>query len=89
VALGLIQPGEPTQNRFVESVKDRFHDECLNEHWFSDITHARKTINDWRQGYNECRAHRAHTALNYQTPSAFAARWRNGRADSKKIDITN
>ncbi|MEB6472901.1 transposase, partial [Klebsiella michiganensis] len=42
----------------------RFRDECLNEHWFSDIVHARKIINDWRQDYNECRPH---SALNYQT----------------------
>ncbi|HBY5557283.1 TPA: hypothetical protein MIX95_29020, partial [Klebsiella pneumoniae] len=26
----------------------------------------------WRQDYNECRPH---SALNYQTPSEFAARW--------------
>jgi putative transposase len=47
----------------------RFRDECLNEHWFSDIVHARKIINDWRQDYNECRPH---STLNYQTPSEFA-----------------
>ncbi|HBZ2322571.1 TPA: transposase, partial [Klebsiella pneumoniae] len=28
--------------------------------------------NVWRQDYNECRPH---SALNYQTPSEFAARW--------------
>lgn len=44
----LIQPGKPTQNGFIESFNGRFRDECLNEHWFSDILHARKTINDWR-----------------------------------------
>ncbi|MCA6090558.1 transposase, partial [Escherichia coli] len=54
------------------SFNGRFRDECLNEHWFSDIVHARKIINDWRQDYNECRPH---SALNYQTPSEFAARW--------------
>ncbi|EFC1314667.1 transposase [Escherichia coli] len=62
----LIQPGKPTQNGFIESFNGRFRDECLNEHWFSDIVHARKVINDWRQDYNECRPH---SALNYQTPS--------------------
>ncbi|BBE75765.1 hypothetical protein MRY16398_08210 [Phytobacter sp. MRY16-398] len=82
----LIQPGKPTQNGFIESFNGRFRDECLNEHGFRDIIHVRKTINDWRQNYNECYPH---SALNYQTPSEFAARWLNGKLDSKKTDITN
>lgn len=51
---------------------DDFTKECLNEHWFSDILHARKTINNWRQDYNECRPH---SSLDYQTPAEFAADW--------------
>ncbi|HBS5992458.1 TPA: transposase, partial [Klebsiella pneumoniae] len=84
VELRLIQPGKPTQNGFIESFNGRFRDECLNEHWFSDIVHARKIINDWRQDYNECRPH---SALNYQTPSEFAARWRNGKCEGKQTDL--
>ncbi|BEN71714.1 Integrase core domain [Serratia marcescens] len=80
VELRLIQPGKPTQNGFIESFNGRFRDECLNEHWFSDIVHSRKIINGWRQDYNECRPH---SALNYQTPSEFAARWRNGKCEDK------
>ncbi|KFD07777.1 Uncharacterised protein [Raoultella planticola] len=38
-------------------INSRFRDECLNEHWFSDILHSRKTINDWQQDCNECRPH--------------------------------
>ena len=57
VELRLIQPGKPTQNGFIESFNGRFRDECLNEHWFSDIAYTRKTINDWRQDYNERRPH--------------------------------
>ena len=65
VKLRLIQPGKPTQNRFIESFNGRFRDECLNEHWFSDVLLARKIINDWRQDYNESRPH---SSLDYQTP---------------------
>lgn len=86
VELRLIQPGKPTQNGFIDSFNGRFRDECLNEHWFSDIVHARKIINDWRQDFNECRLH---SALNYQTLSEFAARWRNGKCEDKQTDITN
>ncbi len=86
VELRLIQPGKPTQNGFIESFNGRFRDECLNEHWFSDILHAREIINDWRQDYNESRPH---SSLNYQTPAEFAASWRNGKLEGKQTDITN
>mgnify|MGYP000857316820 FL=1 len=86
VKLRLIQPGKPTQNGFIESFNGRFRDECLNEHWFSDVSHARKTISEWRQDYNECRPH---STLNYQTPSEFAASWRKGNSESEGSDITN
>lgn len=46
VELLLIQPGKPTQNSFIESFNGRFQDKCMNEHWFSDIIHTRKIIND-------------------------------------------
>lgn len=72
VGLRLIQPGKPTQNGFIGIFNDHVCDDCLNEHWFSDIVHARKTNNDWPQDYNECRPH---SALNYQAPSEFAVRW--------------
>lgn len=86
VELRLIQPGKPTQNGFIESFNGRFRDECLNEHWFCDIAYARKTINEWRLDYNECRPH---SSLDYLTPAEFAADWRNGKYEEKPTDITN
>ncbi|MBH2548055.1 IS3 family transposase [Serratia marcescens] len=86
VELRLIQPGKPTQNGFIESFNEHFRNECLNEHWFSDILHARKTINDWRQDYNKCRPH---SSLDYQTPAEFATDWRNRKYEEKPTDITN
>lgn len=82
----LIQPHKPMQNEFIESFNGRFCIECLNEHGSRDIIHARKTINNWRQDYNECCPH---SALNYQTPSEFAARWQNEKYEEKQTDITN
>nr|ALJ52254.1 hypothetical protein pGA45_127 [uncultured bacterium] len=35
------------QNGFIESINGCFRDECLNEQWFGDVSHARKIINDW------------------------------------------
>jgi putative transposase len=46
VELRLIQPGKPTQNGFIESFNGRFRVECLNEHWFRDVSHTRKAISE-------------------------------------------
>ena len=43
VELRPIQSGKPIQNGFIESFNGRFRDECINEHWFNDISDAKKT----------------------------------------------
>ena len=53
VALRLIEPGKPNQNAYVESFNGRLRDECLNEHWFTSLAHARAEIERWRREYNE------------------------------------
>lgn len=75
VELRLIQPGKPTQNAYIESFNGKFRDECLNEHWFRDLPHARQVITNWRTDYNE---NRPHSSLGYDTPSEFAAAYRTG-----------
>ncbi len=83
VQLKLIQPGKPMQNAYIESFNGRFRDECLNEHWFSSLAEARVLVAAWRRDYNESRPH---SALDYQTPAEFAARFRNaipGSAESE------
>lgn len=39
-----IVPGKPMQNGFVESFNGRMRDECLNEHLFDSMRHARNLI---------------------------------------------
>lgn len=51
VTMKLIQAGKPTQNAYIESFNDKFRDECLNEHWFTTLAHARAVIAAWRQDY--------------------------------------
>src|SRR5688500_14718405 len=41
LTLRLIEPGKPNQNAYIESFNGRFRDECLNEHWFTSLAHAR------------------------------------------------
>ncbi len=69
VALRLIQPGKPNQNAYVESFNGRLRDECLNEHWFPTLLHARTEIERWRWEYNEERPKRSLGGL---TPAAYA-----------------
>jgi putative transposase len=79
VQLKLIQPGKPTQNAYIESFNGKLRDECLNEHWFTSLAEARVLIAAWRLDYNE---HRPHSALGYQTPAEFAARYRTNAPGS-------
>lgn len=67
--LKLIQPGKPTQNAYIESFNGRFRDECLNDHWFLTLEHARAIIATWRRDYNESRPH---SSLGCMTPAEFA-----------------
>ena len=66
-----IQPGKPMQNGFVESFNGRMRDERLNETLFFGLDHAKQEISDWIEDYNE---QRPHSALNYETPAAYAAK---------------
>lgn len=69
VKLFLIEPGKPNQNAYIESFNGRFRDECLNEHWFTSLDHAKAVIEAWRREYNE---ERPKKSLGGLTPSAYA-----------------
>ncbi len=69
VQLRLIQPGKPNQNAYIESFNGRLRDECLNEHWFPTLLHARTEIETWRREYNE---ERPKKTLGGLTPAAYA-----------------
>ncbi len=69
VSLRLIEPGKPNQNAYVESFNGRLRDECLNEHWFTSLPHARLEIERWRREYNE---ERPKQGLGGLTPTEYA-----------------
>lgn len=69
VMLRLIEPGKPNQNAYIESFNGRFRDECLNEHWFVSLAHARTVIATWHREYNQ---ERPKKTLKAMTPSAYA-----------------
>jgi len=69
VKLSFIRPGKPNENAYIESFNGKFRDECLNEHWFITMAHARRTIEDWRIEYN---TERPHSSLGDLTPQEYA-----------------
>lgn len=64
-----IDPGKPMQNGYIESFNGKLRDECLNQNWFKNITHAREIISLWREEYNH---ERPHSALGNLTPQEYA-----------------
>ena len=66
-----IAPGKPMQNGLVESFNGRLRDECLNEHLFANLRHARHLIATWRDDYNH---HRPHSSLDGLTPREYHQR---------------
>ena len=73
VELRFIQPGKPVQNAYIESFNAKFRDECLNDHYFNTLAHARAVITDWRRDYNQTRPH---SSLGRMPPAEFATRHR-------------
>jgi putative transposase len=71
VELRLIEPGKPNQNAYVESFNGRLGEQCLNEHGFTSLTHARSIIEAWRHEYNE---ERPKEVLGGLTPVEYARR---------------
>ena len=67
-----IEPGSPWENGHIESFHGTLRDECLNVHWFDNLTDAQKKLQAWRREYNETRPHRS---LNELSPQEFKALW--------------
>ena len=65
-----IAKGSPWENGYIESFNSRFRDELLDRELFLGLEDARWVIDRWRMDYNH---HRPHSALDYQTPAAYAA----------------
>ena len=78
VVIEFSRPGKPTDNAFIESLGGSLRDECLNVHWFDDLTDAQKKLQAWRREYNESRPHQS---LNELSLLEFKARWAQQRSE--------
>ena len=78
VTLEFSRPGKPTDNAFIESFNGSLRDECLNLHWFADLSDAREKLSAWQVEYNGSRPHKA---LNQLSPLEFSAQWAQQRSE--------
>ena len=78
VVMEFSRPGKPTDNTFIESFNGRMRDECLNVHWFDDLTDAQKKSQAWRREYHESRPHRSLSEL---SPLELKAAWAEQRSE--------
>ncbi|KVE06035.1 integrase [Burkholderia anthina] len=69
VTLSFIRLDNRAENTYIESFNRRFRDECLNEHRFASMRHAKRLIEEWRIEYN---TERPRSSLGYLTPVQFA-----------------
>ena len=65
IKLIFIQPGEPTQNAYIERFNGTFRRDVLNAYVFKSINELREITEDWIFDYNH---NRPHNALKNKTP---------------------
>ena len=68
IKLVFIQPGEPTENAYIERFNGSFRRELLNAYVFRSLKEFRELAEEYIQDYNN---HRPHKALNYLTPVEY------------------
>lgn len=65
-----IQKGSPQQNAIIERFNRTYREDVLDANIFCSIKHSQQLTDAWIIEYNTVREHEA---LNYQTPSSYAA----------------
>ena len=68
IKLIFIQPGEPTQNAYIERLNGTFRRDILNAYVFKSIQEVRDISCEWMYDYNYNRPHRA---LKNKTPIEY------------------
>jgi len=88
ITLQYIQPGEPTQNAFIERNNGSLRRELLDAYLFTTLKEIRTMAKQWQLDYNESRPHKA---LNYHSPTQYYELWvkEQNKAESEKALSTS
>ena len=74
ISLQYIQPGEPTQNAYIERNNGSLRRELLNAYMFTTLKEVREMTRQWQIDYNNARPHKA---LGYLSPNQYYHGWLN------------
>jgi putative transposase len=82
VQLDFSRPGKPGDNAVNEAFNGNLRRECLSQHYFFDLSEARRILESWRNEYNN---DRPHGSLGQISPAQFGTERRSikTRSDSK------
>ena len=72
ITLQYIQPGEPTQNAYIERKNGSIRRELLNAYLFTSLAEVRCLSEEWRIDYN---TERPHKSLGYLSPISYAEQY--------------
>jgi putative transposase len=73
VRLDFSRPGKPVDNCFVEAFNGSLRRECLSQHWFLSLEDAQRTLDAWKEDYNN---NRPHSSLGQLPPAEYRRSWR-------------
>ena len=68
VRLDFSRPGKPADNCYAEAFNGSVRRECLSQHWFISVADAQRTLDLWKEDYNN---HRPHSSLGRIPPAEF------------------
>jgi len=72
VQLDFSRPGKPVDNAFIEAFNGSLRRECLSQHWFLSVEEAQRTLDLWKEDYNN---NRPHSSLGQKSPVEYRRSW--------------